>query len=200
MFPVLRTPASGQVVVSGPTCVIPGTVYQYVITGPWDSTSTMQICLTGGQLADSSGPCTPSGGLLSFVWVTWNSGSSGSVLVQSSKGNDTIGVTITSALVGGVITDSSNNQQIAFSDTPAVIKCSPSTGGSCTPQYSYQWQQSSDQVSWSDMAGDTTQNLTFSGPVTQTFFIRRKVTETGSNTITFSSIAVVYVGAPGATN
>src|ERR1700733_10013314 len=103
LIPVLQTPAFSQVNVTGPTCVIPGTVYQYVITGPWDSTSTMQVCLTGGQLADSTGTCTPTGWPLSFVLVTWNPGTTGSLQLQSSNGNSTIAVSISSSLSGGVL-------------------------------------------------------------------------------------------------
>jgi hypothetical protein len=205
LLPVLRTPVigqvavSGQVVVSGPACVIPRTVYQYVITGPWDSTSTMRVCLTGGQLADSSGICTPTGRPLSFVRVTWNAGSSGSLQVQSSKGNSLFSVTLSDTLTGGTIVVATKAQAIAYLATPALISCSASTGGACSPQYSYQWQQSADLVTWVDIPNDTTQNLTLTQAVAQSLFVRRKVTETRSNTVAFSDVARVDVGAPAPT-
>ena len=199
LLAALRTPGFSQVTVSGPTCVIPGTIYQYVITGPWDSLSTMQVCLTGGQLADSSGSCTPTGQPLSFIRVTWNAGSSGSLQVQSSKGNSTIAVTLSDTLTGGSILVAAKTQRIAYLATPALVSCPPSTGGACSPQYNYQWQQSLDQVEWSDIPAATTQNLILAQAVKQTLFVRRKVTETGSNTIAFSNIALVDVGAPAPT-
>jgi hypothetical protein len=205
LIPVLRMPVfsqvavNGQVTVSGPTCVIPGTIYQYVITGPWDSASTMQVCLTGGQLADSTGTCTPTGRPLSFVLVTWNAGSSGSLQVQSSKGNSTITTTVTNTLTGGTILVASKSQRIAYLAIPALVSCSPSTGGACSSQYNYQWQQSSDQVEWLDIPAATAQNLVLTQTVKQTLFVRRKVTEANSNTIAFSDIALVDVGAPAPT-
>jgi len=199
LLPALRTPVFSQVTVSGPTCVIPGTVYQYVITGPWDPTSTMQVCLTGGQLADSTGTCTPTGRPLSFVRVTWNAGSSASLQVQSSKGNSTVKVSLSDTLTGGTILVATKAQQIAYLATPALVSCSASTGGACSPQYSYQWQQSVDLVTWLDIPNDTAQNLMLTQTVTQSLFVRRKVTETRSNTIAFSDVARVDVGAPAPT-
>jgi hypothetical protein len=90
-------------------------------------------------------------------------------------------------------------QRIAYQATPSVINCSSSTGGACSPQYSYQWQQSVDQVTWSDLPGDTAQNLVLTQAVTQTLFVRRKVTDKKSNTMAFSDIALVDVGAPAPT-
>ena len=72
---------TSQVSITGPTCVVPGVIYQYQIQGNWDSTSTMQVCLSGGVIADSTDTniCTPAGGApLSSVLVIWNGGSGGS--------------------------------------------------------------------------------------------------------------------------
>src|SRR5260370_2597355 len=46
--------AIGQVTISGPTCVVAGTVYQYVISGVSDSSSSLQVCVNGGLLTDPS--------------------------------------------------------------------------------------------------------------------------------------------------
>jgi hypothetical protein len=61
--------AVSQVTISGPTCVVAGTVYQYTITGTWDSTSTMQVCLSSGVIADSTAgsSCTVTGAPLATI-------------------------------------------------------------------------------------------------------------------------------------
>jgi hypothetical protein len=188
--------AFSQVTVTGPTCVIPGTVYQYLISGPWDSASTMQVCLTGGVIAGTSMTCTPNGQPQSAVLVTWNAGSTVSLQITSSKGNGTLSVALTDTLGGGTIAPTTKSQRILFNALPTVISCSPATGGSCSPTYTYQWQQSYNILIWTDIPGATSQNLLLAQPLKQTIFVRRQVTETGSGTISYSDAALVDVGAP----
>jgi hypothetical protein len=186
----------GQVTVTGPTCAIPGTVYQYLISGPWDSASTLQVCLTGGLTADSSQTCTSNGQPRASVLVTWDSAGTMTLQVTSSKGNSTTTVTVTNSLFGGTIDSVSSSQAIGYDSVPAGINCSVSTGGSCSPSYNYQWQQSTDMLLWQNISGATSQNLSWSQALQQTFFIRRQVTETGSGTIAYSNVAVIDVGPP----
>ena len=64
----------------------------------------------------------------------------------------------------------------------------------CSPNYLYQWQSSSDGVNFStNVSGATNQNLSFSSPLTQTTYYRRKVTETNSSSTTTSNVATVIV-------
>jgi hypothetical protein len=188
----------GQVSVSGPTCVMAGTTYQYNISGPWDSSSTMQACITGGLIPKTQGAaCTTKNAPLAFVQVVWDSGSIGSLKISSSKGNAAINVNICSPLAGGTIDSPGRAQAIAYDSVPAsIITCSVSTGGSCAPSYTYQWQKSLDIVSWSDIPGATSRNLQISSALKQATYFRRKVTESGSGTIAYSSVAFVDVGAP----
>jgi hypothetical protein len=188
-------PAFSQPSVSGPTCVIPGTIYQYNITGPWDSTSTMQICLTGGTLASATSSCTGNGSPIAIVQVIWNTGSNGSLQLTSSKGNTTLNVNITSPLTPGNISVSTKSQLISYSGLASGINCSASTGGSCSPSYSYQWQQSADILTWTNISGATGQNLSLSSPLTQPTFFRRKVTENSSGSIAYSDVSLVDVQA-----
>src|ERR1051326_4032835 len=64
-----------QVIISGPTCIVPSTVYQYVISGNWDSASSVQVCITAGIIIDSTDStiCTPSLNGLNKVLVMWRS-------------------------------------------------------------------------------------------------------------------------------
>jgi hypothetical protein len=185
----------GQVTVTGPTCAIPGTIYQYVVSGPWDSTSAMQVCLTGGLTADSSQNCTSNGQPRSFVLVTWDSAGIMTVQVNSSKGNSSITVTVTNPLSGGTIDSVTGAQTVAYDSVPGPVNCAPATGGACSPSYQYQWQQSLDMMTWQNINGDTIQNLSLL-QVTQSFFVRRQVTEVVSGTIAYSNVGVINVGPP----
>jgi hypothetical protein len=194
---LLALSAVSQVTISGPTCVVAGTVYQYTISGSWDSLSTMQVCISSGTIAGSSdsGNCTVTGAPLAAVLVVWNDSASntGTISLSSSVGNATLSVQFAEPLIPGSIDSASQTQIVAADSIPAAINCSLDTGGSCNPSYSYQWQQSPDAVSWTDMAGATAQNLSFNAPIAQTAFFRRKVTEMTSGTIAYSNAAVVSV-------
>jgi hypothetical protein len=187
-----------QISLSGPTCVIPGVIYQYKVTGNWDSTSTMQLCLSGGIIADSTdtNTCTPIGGApLSAVLVIWSNNSSGSLTLTSTKGNASLSVSITQALAPGVIDSTTKIQSITYDSIPTTINCAVDVGGSCSPSYNDQWQQSVDMVTWIDIIGATGQNLNFSSPLTQSTLFRRKVTETVTGSIAYSDAAIVNVYA-----
>ena len=191
------TTSLAQVNIVGPTCVVPGITYHYRITGGWGTRSTMQACVTGGRIADTSSTphnCTPAGGApLGAILVIWDS-SSASIAVTSAAGNATLAVSVTSALRPGSIDSSSKTLMIGYDSIPPAITCSVDSGGNCSPAYADQWQQSSDQVSWQDMSGFTGRNLNLTTALTQTVFYRRKVTETRSGTIAYSDVASVFVG------
>ncbi len=182
-----------QVTISGPVCVLPGTTYQYYIQGSWDSVSTMQVCVTGGTITDSSASsgCTVQGAPLGSVSISWDS--SGSLNLTSSIGNTSLSVQITTALQAGDL-DSAGAMQFVFADSiPNPVTCSAATGGACSPAYSYHWQQSSDASNWTDMSGGTAENLIFTSPLSGTTYFRRKVTETVSGNITCTAVAMINI-------
>jgi hypothetical protein len=189
-------PAYSQTNVTGPQCVVPGTTYQYLISGKWDSSSTMQVCLTGGNLAAKAVNCTSNGKPVPFVQVVWNPGTGGTIQITSSSGTANLQVNIAGPLTGGTITDSFKTKSIAFSNVPATIHCSASTGGSCSPSFSYQWQQSFDNVSWTNISGAQGQDLNLSSPLKTSMFFRRKVTEISSGSVAYSDFETVNVAAP----
>jgi len=194
-FLAIQCTLLGQVSVTGPVCVIPGTVYLYNINANWDSSSTMQICIHGGILVDSGGndTCSHGGSLLIATQVIWNDLSSAYISVSSSKGNASLNVTITDPLRPGSIVDSCKTQTIAFNTSPLTIYCAPDTGGSCSPAYEFQWQQSSDAIVWLDVDGAITQNLHITDLLSNTIYYRRKVKETSSGSIGYSDVATVLV-------
>ena len=195
----VSTKLFSQVNISGPTCVIPGTVYQYTITGNWDSTSSMSACINGGAIYDSidSNECTPTGPPVSKLVVDWDTIGSWSLSVTSSSGNTTLNVSVTAPLSGGLIDSVSKTQMIGNDSVPALITCSVATGGACDPTYSYQWQQSSDIINWSDIYSATSQNLSIDSGLTQSIYFRRKTIESSSGSIAYSDVAAVFVGVSG---
>jgi hypothetical protein len=192
---VMTLSADSQVTISGPTCVVAGTVYQYIISGKWDSLSTMQFCLSSGAIADSTGTrnCSATSAPLAAMLVIWNDSASntGTISLTSSIGNTSLTVNFAEPLIPGSIDSVSQTQFVAIDSIPLPIICSLDTGGSCNPTYYYQWQQSPDMGSWTDVAGGNAQNLAFTSPLAQTTFFRRKVTETVSGTIGYSNAAMV---------
>jgi hypothetical protein len=115
--------SEAQVTITGPTCVVPGTVYQYTISGTWDSVSTMKVCVGGGVIADSadSNACTLTGAPIARVLVNWDSSGSGLLTVTSSIGNGNLHVSITTALASGMIDSTTKTQLIGYDSIPPVI-------------------------------------------------------------------------------
>jgi len=190
LFPFL---ANGQVTVTGPTCVTPGTVYQYLIAGNWDSSSRVHLCISGGSIVGQSDTCTGNQSPIPFVQVIWGNGTTGSLNLQPALGNASVQVNITLPLSGGTIADSSKSRTIGYDSIPQAIGCSASSGGHCSPNYHYQWQLSVDNIQWDDITGATQPQLTLSQGLQKTSYCRRKVTETVSGTIAYSDAACIIV-------
>jgi hypothetical protein len=194
---VCCTTLYSQVLISGPTCVTPGLTYQYRINAVWDTSSTMQVCVSGATINGVEGSCTVTAKPSPFVLVSWNSGATnGSIQLHSSLGDATLNVTIAAPLQAGEIDTAAGIQAILYNGLAGAVHCTAVSGGSCNPVYSYQWQQSTDAVHWSDIQGSTTQHLLTPGILIQTTFFRRKTVESTSGQIVYSKFATVFVGAP----
>jgi RHS repeat-associated protein len=186
--------AYSQISINGPTCVTIGNAYTYTISGPWGSQNSMNWCITGGVFVSPSvpGSCR-SGTPLPQVTVKWTS-STGSISLSTSIGNPFKSITGTSALSGGTI--SSNLTQTITTNIPATITCPVATGGYCTPSYTYQWQNSADNINWTNISGATGLNLSFTAAPGQTTYYRRSVTETNTSNLAYSNTATVFVSVP----
>jgi hypothetical protein len=157
------------------------------------NTSNVQACATNGMAADSNSNCKNIRS--QFVHIVWNSNATaGSLQITSSSGNASLQISITSVLQPGIIDSALVKQLIAFDSIPKRITCLPAVGGGCSITYNYQWQVSSNKVSWMDIPGATGNDLTFSSPIRETKFFRRKVN--GGGTSLTSNVAVVFVAAP----
>jgi len=152
-----------------------------------------QVCIEGGILRDSSGTCINkfSGGLVNILWN--DSTSVGIISVSSSNANTSITINIDEGFLPGNVEDSLDTQTIETDSIPKDIFCSAARGGFCTPSYNYQWQQSENNVTWTDLPGATGQDLNFVSGATITMYYRRKVTEGNSTSMGYSDIAEVIV-------
>lgn len=185
-----------QMSITGPTCANPGSSQTYTIAGNWTTSTTMSWTVTGGTItSSSSGTPDPQ------IHVTWSSSFSfGTVKVTTSNPSGSASLSVSSAatLSGGSITNPT--QSLNYNTTPAALNCPVATGGSCSPTYSYQWQQSSSSggtyVNVSSTAGTTTsQNLSFNAgyTLTATTYYKRLTTETSTSTTAYSTVATVSV-------
>jgi hypothetical protein len=181
-----------QVSISGPSCILPGTRYMYIISGPWNSASTMRVCLTGGRL-DSGDSCSAAGPVQSSVFVTWGNGQRSKIDVASSSGNSSLSVRATSELNGGQIADSDRAQVFRPDQGTYIFHCNEATGGSCDPYYLYQWQKSENRLEWTDLEGAAGKDLQFSQAVQVSTYFRRVTIEARSNTRTYTDPAVLSV-------
>jgi hypothetical protein len=184
-----------SVSIAGPVCVIPGPIYLYTISGPWQPGSTVRVCVTGGTLVDSGATCAGGSGVLSFVRVQWDTGgqTSGTIAVTSSLGNTSLSVSLTRGLCGGRIDSTVAYQPLDTLTTPATLTVSAPSGGACQPAYTYQWQQSADNLVWVSVAGATGAQFSFTGPLSYNGYFRRVVTDNTANVTAYSSVAVIFV-------
>ncbi len=190
-FLVLANVGMAQSLIKGPVCVTSGVYYQYNVSGPCNDVSNLQICITGGTLEDSTTSCY-NGKPVSFIRVSWNDqNTNGNILITSPSGNASLDVNITKGLDPGSIDTTNRYQLVSSGKIPTSISCSLPTGGSCSSSYQYQWQQSYDLINWTDIAGTTNQNLSFTVAVSQITYYRRKVMEMTSGSIAFSNEATV---------
>ncbi len=90
------------------------------------------------------------------------------------------------ALTGGTI--SNPTQTINYNTIPAQINASVATGGGCTT-YGYQWQSSTDNVTFSNVSGATSQNYQ-PGALTVTTYYKRQVSCSGTSIFTTNTATV----------
>ncbi len=188
-------------ITSSSNCGVSGSSATYNASGAnFTNVSNMQWCVTGGTILQAygtgitgTGSCRTGTNVYQLV-VQWGSAGTGLLTLNTTVGNASFSVTIAAALNGGTISNPS--QTIGYYNAPGVINCPLATGGHCTPTYQYQWQISTDNSTWSDIGGATTQNLTYSTLLIQTSYFRRKVTVTNNATIGYSTTATVTVNPP----
>jgi len=181
---------TAQVTVSGPQCIIPGITYQYIISGNWNASSAIKVCLRGGKLA-SGERCTPDSERPTSVFVVWNDTSFRKLDVTSSLGNTSLVAQATTGLKGGGINEGDKVKIYDSTITTYTFHCGVAKGGSCVPSYSYQWQRSDDRLNWVNIINATGKDLQFSASIKVNTFFRRVTTETNSNTVVYSDTGIL---------
>lgn len=180
-----------QVSISGPSCVVPGVQYRYVINGSWNSSSTISACVTGGSISSGVNCIASSGNVFSTVSVIWKDTVMMRLNIQSSSGNAVLFPMRTQNLNGGSINQADRvkifNSQIAS----YAFHCDTASGGACIPVYSYQWQRSNNQVNWVNISGATGKDLVFNGTILVNTFFRRVTTEFNAGTVAYSASALL---------
>lgn len=181
-----------QVGVSGATCVLTGLVYQYDIKVDWEENDKISICVEGGVLVETDSTCLEKQ-TVSSIRLKWSEGKNiGRITVSSQAASANLSVNITPHFNPGFI-ETSSKQIVGFDKTPSSLSCTQASGGSCSPTFSYQWEESNNKLYWKPVAGATGRNLSFSAPLKQSTFFRRKVVEAQSQTVGYSNEIVVFV-------
>lgn len=181
-----------QTGIAGAKCVVTGLEYQYDIKGEWKENDKISICVDGGVLVENNSKCLEKE-TISFVRIKWTEGkTTGKITVASKAGTTNLAITITSPLNPGVI-ETSTKQTLNTNNVPASIRSTAATGGSCSPAFSYQWEQSVDRFKWTLVNGATGKDLSLKTPLLQSTFFRRKVVEKKSNHSGYTNIVAVFV-------
>jgi hypothetical protein len=185
--------AFSQVKIAGPECIVPGTEYQYDFYGQWDKQSEMNVCVEGGLLARDNTNCY-SGKAITYIRVIWNDETTkGKISVTTSSGSGSYNIKPTRVLQGGKI-DSTSKLQLVQSDAiPRTINCAVAKGGNCSSSFAYQWEQSDDNLHWTEITGSVFKDLSFPTALNHTVFFRRRIFDSASNSVAYSDIAIVAV-------
>ena len=152
------------------------------------STYTWTPTVTSQNTANSLVSIVGSGAGKTTYTVTGTDG-------NGCEGSDTLDIYVRNIVAGAI----SSNQTICSGALPNPISGVASTGGS--GNFSYQWQSSSDNVTFTDIQGETAVNLSLSTPLSATTYYRRKTIdqsiESNSNvvTITVNPSPVLTVGS-----
>ena len=193
---VISLAGHGQITVqiTGPTCVVLGTVYNYsldIISGPSGPSYSggFSYCVDGGTV--SVDPACGSVGLTHKVLhISWTS-NGGEITLTSPVGNAFLVTNTAPPLTTGAITPG-GSQAINYNDIPGPISCGAATYGACSPAYSYQWLQSSDNINFSN-AASTSLTLSFTSGLTQTTYYKLRTKETTSGSTVYSATDTVKV-------
>lgn len=175
--------------VTGPQCVRTGAEYQYIINS--DSMVRVQVCLTGGVFAHTTLDCI-SDTLLTEVRVIWTDSSSASLVLSSGGRSIQKDITIARELQAGKMSKELLVRSFKEGAVPGDIVYTNAMGGGCNPRYVYQWQQSEDNMHWTDISETDKQKLTFLTALTRSLYFRRKVTDVNSGNFAYTEPVAVF--------
>lgn len=180
----------GQVVVRGQDCAIRGKQYYYNIDFNSSESSDYKIVLVGGYF-DSVAIRSVIVASSSVVNVTWDSTGVCNILIV--KGADTLGkrVFVAAEISAGFVSENDIQQVWSKDKSSYLFHCSEASGGHCDPVFTYQWQISSDGLSWSNIQNAQGRDLLFDGTsIVGSVQIRRFSLELKSRSFGYSDIAM----------
>jgi RHS repeat-associated protein len=177
-FLALASTGYSQMAINGATCVTTGgTGYLYQVEKTYTTGKSCVWQITGGYQY-GTGSSYISGTNLYSCQVVWSS-TSGTVKLTAGTNVATKSVTGGSPFSPGVLAKSSFT--IAYNTLPENIVASGPSGGACSGAVTTQWQQSSDNSSWSNISGATGYTLIMSSALTQTMYYRRFDSQAGGS-------------------
>ena len=185
--------AHAQVEITGPNCVISGQFYTYTLE---NLQSSFSYVISGGTLSTGGSSGNHSAGLVQLQ-ISWKAGG-GTISLFSGTGSPSLSVsTMSAALTPGSFA-SGQNQTLNSGQIPATITCNAPTGGSCsTPNYGYQWMQSTDNVNYANVAsGGNSLSLFFTAALAQTMYYHLVITEKTTGNTATSAVATIIVYPP----
>lgn len=180
---------SQSFVISGPECVRTGVEYQYILKS--DSLGRVQLCIQGGVFAYTKQNCTGDT-VLTEARVIWTDSSSGRLTLQAGGRSHSKSVNIARDLEAGSISKEMAVRNVKEGSRADDIIYTNATGGGCNPKYVYQWQQSEDNLHWTDIRDTDKQKFTFSSALTRSVYLRRKVTDVNSGNIAYTKPVAVF--------
>jgi hypothetical protein len=183
--------------ITGPQCVRIGVEYQYIISS--DSIDRVQVCLLGGVFAYTKLNCIEDT-VLTEVRVTWTDSSSGQLTLRSGGRSYSKVVSIAKELDAGSISKEMAVRSVKEGSIAEDIIYTTAKGGGCNPKYIYQWQQSEDNMHWTDVSGTDKQKFTFSSALTRSLYFRRKVTDVNSGNTSYTEPVAVFFKPEKSTN
>ncbi|AYA36008.1 PKD domain-containing protein [Hymenobacter oligotrophus] len=173
------------------TSTAPATGGGGAVTYQWESSAdNVNWTAVGGATAETFAP-----GVLSATTYFRRQARSGACGPVPSNA---VTITVLPAVTPGAI---AANQTICLGATPAPLtSTAPASGGTGT--FTYQWESSTDNNTWTVIPGANNESLTL-GPLTATTYFRRQVTSGGcttapSNTVIITVLPPLVAGSIGA--
>ena len=176
-------PQTGGYTISGPTACVIGNIYHYTVS-PAKPANALWQAVNGGIQEDVQDN--------TYIDIQWTTGSSGTVKITNSGTLlASLAVTLSPALVGGAITNNPLNQSINYNAVPANLTASAATGGTCSGVYTYQWQSSPDNSTWTAVGSSNTQNYQPPALTATTYY--RRYTTCGTGGVVTSNVAQITI-------
>lgn len=183
--------------ITGPECVRRGVEYQYIINA--NSTGHVQVCLSGGVFASTKLSCIRDT-ILTEVRVIWTDSIGGMLTILSGKDSYRKNISVAKELDAGTIAKELAIQRVKEGSVANEINYTGASGGSCNPKYVYQWQQSEDNLHWTDVEGTDRQKFSFSSASNRSLYFRRKVTDVNSGNFAYTEPVAVFIKPEKSTN